>query len=831
MRRLLGSKRMHFTAVMAGIGLCLWAMSSGLPALAQAPPQGVETMGTPWYGDLGVTETVDEIMARARIDDAFIGPKLRVQIEPQEVDREHLPQNPDAPAVSQWPPKDLETADFFGKTDAPKNPQTVGTSFLGVQISETPGWIPPDSMGAVGPDQVMVAVNGRIRAFDKTGVLGGLDSDTDTFFASVMTSGSGTSDPHVRYDRLSQRWFVSMIDVATPNRVLIAVSSGSHITNSSSFTFFQFQHDLVGTTPNSDTGGFADYDTLGLDANALYIGANIFNAAGTAFLGSTGYVVRKSSVISGGPIVVTPFRQLCSASGAGPYTPQGVDNDDPSATQGYFIGVDSASYSLLQVRRVSNPGGTPSISGNLSITVPTTYAPRNVPASGTSTTLDPLDDRLFAAAIHKNKLSGTSSLWTAHNIRVNSSGVGGSTGTYNRDACRWYEIGSLSTTPALSQSGTLYDSTGTNPRWFWMPSVAMSGQGHMALGCSMAGTLYRAEIGAAGRLSSDAAGTTQAYTLAQSSTTAYDVTVTNPQRWGDYSQVVVDPNDDQTMWTFQEYCNAANSWAVRAIQLKAPLPATPASCSPAAVCAGATNVSVTLTGTSTSGTAFFDPGPDTGGPGFANHISSSVSGSGVTVNSTTFTDSTHVTLNITIAAGAAAGARDITVTNPDGQTKTGTGILTINALPAAPAAPTFTSVGQTTLTVNWSAVSGATSYDVWRASGATCAGAVKITASPVAGTSYPDTGLSCNSPYSYFVVANNGCGASANGTCASQTTAACASPPLRVPYSVTPTKMTTSSHGTNGTVTWDVTHCASTNYHIIYGKGENLAAWTVDGGE
>jgi hypothetical protein len=101
----------------------------------------------------------------------------------------------------------------------------------------------------------------------------------------------------------------------------------------------------------------------------------------------------------------------------------------------------------------------------------------------------------------------------------------------------------------------------------------------------------------------------------------------------------------------------------------------------------------------------------------------------------------------------------------------------------------------------------------------------------VAGTSYPDTGLSCNSPYSYFVVANNGCGASANGTCASQTTAACASPPLRVPYSVTPAKMTTSSHGTNGTVTWDVTHCASTNYHIIYGKGENLAAWTVDGGK
>ena len=92
--------------------------------------------------------------------------------------------------------------------------------------------------------------------------------------------------------------------------------------------------------------------------------------------------------------------------------------------------------------------------------------------------------------------------------------------------------------------------------------------------------------------------------------------------------------------------------------------------------------------------------------------------------------------------------------------------------------------------------------------------------------------LACNSPYSYFVVANNGCGASANGTCASQTTAACSVPaPLRVPYSVTPMKITTSTHGANGTVTWDVTNCPSSNYHIIYGKGENLAAWTVDGGK
>jgi hypothetical protein len=95
-------------------------------------------------------------------------------------------------------------------------------------------------------------------------------------------------------------------------------------------------------------------------------------------------------------------------------------------------------------------------------------------------------------------------------------------------------------------------------------------------------------------------------------------------------------------------------------------------------------------------------------------------------------------------------------------------------IPAAPAAPTYTAISCTTLTVNWTAVSGATSYDVYRQAGASCSGASKITATPVAGTSYPDSGLAMGAQYSYFVVANNACGVSANGTCSSATTVACA---------------------------------------------------------
>jgi len=628
---------------------------------------GVQTRGG--NNGHGITETVDEIMQRETDNPFHYNGEPEETREDNEFPHPLKMPNPNAPEISQWPPSSEDNNN--PKINEHDNPQTVGVTFAGPQVSEA-GFIPPDCNGDCGPTQILVTSNGRIKVYDKTGVLGALNSTTDNFFTSVRSAG--TSDAHVRYDRLTQRWFISMIDVATPNRVMLAVSSGSNIIGSASFTFYFFQHDLVGVTPNADTGGFADYDTLGLDKFALYIGVNVFNAAGNAFLGTTGFVINKTSLI-GGTLFVTPFRQLCTSSGAGPYTPQGVQNDDPNATEGYFIGVDNAVFSQLDIRRVTNPGGVPSLSGNITISVPATYFPVNQLANGSTLPLDALDDRLFAAQLKINTITGTASLWTAHNVRVNSSGVASSGG--DRNAARWYEIRNMTTTPVLNQSGTLFDNAVSTPRGFWIPSAGMSGQGHTALGSSTAGSSLFAAITLSGRLSSDALGTTQAFTIGQTSATAYNLQTSGVihQRWGDYSQVTVDPTDNMTMWTFQEYCNANNSWDVRVLQLKAPLPATPTSAT--SVPPNVPSVTTIITGTSSSGSGFYDPGTDPSGPGYTNHISASVTG-GVTVNSVTFNSSTQVTLDIS-TVGAPAGFKSVTITNPDGQALTGVNILNVDA--------------------------------------------------------------------------------------------------------------------------------------------------------
>jgi hypothetical protein len=653
------------------------------------------------------TETTAAIIERAKNfpDVRFIERK-----EMEYPDRSHLPQNPLANPVVSFPEINGSSPNNQ-KPGEIQAPQTPSTTFNGVTGPTETGAFPPDDMGAIGPTQYIVFVNGRLRSFNKTtGVADAvLNADPDVFFASVMTPIGGsvinnfTSDPRVRYDRLSGKWILLIIDVpvdalgnpVVANRILIAFSNTSTITGGTIWTFSQFQ---------GDPTDFADYPTLGIDINALYIGTNMFTLPG-AFVQTNGYVINRTTLLSGGAYTVTKFAGLAVGAGAGPYTPQGVDNFDITATQGYFIGTDNATFGTLMMRRVSTPGGVPTISANISIAVSTTSFPRSVPhlgnTGGTNGQLDALDDRLFAA------MARGGHLWTAHNISVLNTGVAASSGTERRNAVRWYDLTNLTGAPTVTQSGTIFDPalTAANPRWHSIPSVMISGQGHAAFGMTTGGLADRSNTSTTGRLASDALGTTQARVLTTSSSTAYNPPGDNgasngSRRWGDYSYVSVDPLDDMTMWMINQFCVGTNLYGCQVTKLLAPPPATPASCSPSSVSAGVASVNVTVTGTVVSGSGFYDPGTNLPGPALPfTHISGTVAG--VTVNSVTYNSPTSVTLNLN-TIGATAGAKNVSITNPDGQALTGTGILTL--LPALPLKLiSFTGKlnSDKTVTLNW----------------------------------------------------------------------------------------------------------------------------------
>jgi hypothetical protein len=632
-------------------------------------------------------------------------PNIIEHFEPNYPNRSNLPQNPNASAIASYPINNVTEPEEKNGASI-EAAQTPSTSFTGA-TSNLSGPFPPDVMGAVGPTQYIVAVNGILRSFNKTtGVADGvLNLSPNVFFASVLTPvvtpviSVYTSDPRIRYDRFSGKWIILIIDVPctvtnciTPaaNRILIAVSNTSTITVSTVWTFSQFL---------GQANTFTDYPTLGVDINAIYIGTNMFTSAG-AFVGTNGYVINRANLLAGGAYTVNTFLNLAAGSGAGPYTPQGVDNFDATATQGYFVGVDNATFSTLMLRRITNPAGTtPTISANISLTVPTTTSPTTIPhlgnTGGFDGYLDALDDRLFAGMIRGGHL------WTAHNIRVSTTGVA-STLASARNAARWYDITNLGTTPTLTQSGTIFDNAAANPRFYNIPTVFVSGQGHAAFSMTTGGLADRANAATTGRFTSDALGTTQAPILTTASATAYnpnDPGGTNGRRWGDYSYVSLDPLDDMTMWMTHEFCSSTNNYGVNVTKLLAPPPALPASTSPSSTSAGQPSVNVVLTATSSAGSGFYDPGTNLPAPALPfNHIAATVSG-GVTVNSVTYTDPTHVTLNLNTNT-ATVGNQTITVTNPDGQSLTSsTGILAITAAP--PLTYTFNGNGNWSNAANW----------------------------------------------------------------------------------------------------------------------------------
>lgn len=645
-----------------------WLLRGLLVSCAILLADSVASEGSPWVGSKGVSRTVAELMAQpsgTRAQKRLPAETERKKVRPR---REGLPQNPLSPDTPYWPPR---LARF--SAEAVASPQTPGVSFTGATLADTLSF-PPDSMGAAGPTQYLVGVNGRIRVHDKTtGAVGALDLDMDVFFASVR-NGSITTDPRVRYDRTAGRWFVLIINVETPNRVLLAVTNGPTINPATVWTFFFFRQDQV--SPAGDATCSSDYPSLGLDANALYIGVNQF--CPTSYAGTAAFVVRKSSVLGAGPIVVSAFRNLTGTPfGAGPYSPQGVDNYDAVPAEGYIIGVDNATFGTLMLRRVTDPGGTPSISANILISVAATFFPYAVRHLGNNNDpngrLDAIDDRLFDAVVRNGRL------WTAHNIGVNNTGMSTS---QTRTGVRWYEIGGLATaTPSPIQSGTLFTASPVNDlvqRNYFIPSVMVSGQGHVAMGMSTAGSNEYANAATVGRLAGDVPGTLGAPLLYTASAFAYNPpgdtgNMRGSRRWGDYSSTSLDPCDDMTMWTIQQFTDATDSYGVRVVKLFAPPPATPASAVPAVVPAGQASINVVVTGASASGSGFYDPGP-----GFACRLGAAFSG-GVAVNSVTYTSPTSVTLNVSTISSL-PGPKTLTMTNPDSQAAASlSGLLTVSA--------------------------------------------------------------------------------------------------------------------------------------------------------
>ena len=460
-------------------------------------------------------------------------------------------------------------------------------------------YTPPDTMGAVGPTQFVITQNGLYRVFDKkTGVaITGLEVSAEAFWPdSVDPTDDAGGDPRVRFDRLTDRWVVSAFTRNAPayqdNRIVFAISDGPVIKASTVWTYYYI--DPVG----SDDQCFIDYPTLGVDVNAIMFGANMFDCTGSGYpsdFNVTAWVMPKSLLPAGGGNVtgiITSFTDLFW--GAGVYTPMPADNYDPTATQSYFIGQNGFVDNELVMLVISNPGTSPALGGAyVSINDKNDGWPEGAPYPGNPAPaaggcpgacdwgLDTLGFKPIGGAMVRH-----GRIWLTISSSVD--GPGGTLelwpATGDRNSVIVLEVDIASATTV--QDFNIYDQTtplGGTPKHYFQGSVMVSGQGHALAGFTATDTDFLPPSAAfAYRLRTDPLNTISPAVVYWKGTNTGDIrqafeTSDRQTRWGDYSMTTLDPCDDQTFYTIQEYqapgiLKYGGNWGVAIARIKAPPP-------------------------------------------------------------------------------------------------------------------------------------------------------------------------------------------------------------------------------------------------------------------
>ncbi len=464
--------------------------------------------------------------------------------------------------------------------------QTVGLNFTAATVANTqdPFVIPPNLNGWVGPNQYVLMTYQIMRSFNKTTGLpdGILELDAASFF------GVSANDVRIEYDRFYQRWLMSCENVVettgqVPNLVL-AISGSSVITATTPWYFYTITNAQVMPQISPKGSGDLDFQQLTTDKNNIYISVDTFNKYGE-FAGSSVVVIPKSSITPTSLVSKILYGVSQSSQFVTP-----IDNFDASPTFGYLINASNyeypsnTTYNKLYFYRISNPGtASQALSTAVNITVPTYSDPANAPYQGNL-----FGSMAFLQTSGSSLVTGhvrNHQLYVCHNIQINSAGTGTSAG--DRTGIRWYQFdltgdatgqgkGSekATTVPALIQSGTLYNSSATNPTFYFIPSIMTNKNGAMVIACTASSAITSPNVVYAGRSASDTKGTLRTPVSLTSSTYPYNmgpfVDPSNAnigQRWGDLSSLCPEPVNDLEIWATQEFAAIQNGWGVQVTQL------------------------------------------------------------------------------------------------------------------------------------------------------------------------------------------------------------------------------------------------------------------------
>jgi hypothetical protein len=409
--------------------------------------------------------------------------------------------------------------------------QPFADAIDGSQVCRTPSGavcnvVPPDTQMAVGPHHLITVVNVAVEIFDKSAHL----LSGPTFFRQLFAGVPGCSpryfDPNVLYDEAADR-FVVGIDVRGEG-YCVAASATADPTGAWNRYFIP-----IVTSPD-----FFDFPQAGVGRDAIYVGGTNFLADGTT--NGPVFAIRKAELYAGTPITVVTGL-VGSENVPQPANLHGYQQGTwPRFGPHYFITDDVFDGKTYAIWAWNNPfgGGQLTRLGVIDLNAATGVVaglPPEIPQNG-GVNLFPNDWRSMDLE-YRNGL-----YWTTNTIACNP-------GTGVVECTRWAVFEPY--TLHVLDAGVI----GSNGVHRGYGDLAVDACGNMALGYTSGSASTYPGIAVTGRRFFDPRGKLrpeQQVLAGQQPYTGFDGV---PTRWGDYSELTIDPNG-RDFYFFNEYAKA-----------------------------------------------------------------------------------------------------------------------------------------------------------------------------------------------------------------------------------------------------------------------------------
>jgi PKD repeat protein len=434
----------------------------------------------------------------------------------------------------------------------PRGTDAVWQKTMGKAASKTPelnfdgqstSSYPPDCNGSAGPNHFMQAVNTTYAIYDKSGKKLAGPSKLSLLFNSVAGASCDDGDPIILYDEQADRWVACEFSVCgTNDRMLISVSASNDPTGA----WYAYSFDV------SDV---PDYPKLSVWQDGYYMGDN--NSTGNDI-----YVFERSQMLIGAanPRFVGFKNSWRPGSTDGFMCVPPVDNDGtfaPAGSPGLFIAMSDDAFNrgtdqlwIYELAVDWNNTAASTFNRVQQIDVEPFDSDfgadwLNIKQLGTTQELDAIPQVIMNVPQYRN--FGTyQTIVCCHTVDVDKTDHAG---------IRWYELRKTppSNTWTVRQQGTYAPDIHSR----WLGSIMLNGNNEIGLGYSISSSTLNPGIRFCGQTKAENSNASGILDFPEGLVQAGSASQTGGERWGDYSQMSVDPGDDGTFWFTTEYPGAS----------------------------------------------------------------------------------------------------------------------------------------------------------------------------------------------------------------------------------------------------------------------------------